>query len=164
MSIEWREHLAATGPPLPGTALWNTAGSLAAADYLRLLCETAEQRDPKSPDSKSLPFRDFRSARTDVERELDSWLTRIENTRSIGTSCAATTTDDPWRSRPRTDATGSAATSRRPVVHPSQFDAQFCSARFICPEDEPGLPELLANSLRPHLYLMSGQGPISQPV
>lgn len=89
------------------------------------------------------PFRDFRSARTDVERELDSWLTRIENTRSIGTSCAATTTDDPWRSRPRTAATGSAATSRRPVVHPSQFDAQFCSARFICAEDEPGLPELL---------------------
>lgn len=54
MSIEWREHLAATGPPLPGTALWNTAGSLAAADYLRLLCETAEQRDPKSPDLKCL--------------------------------------------------------------------------------------------------------------
>lgn len=95
------------------------------------------------------PFRDFRSARTDVERELDSWLTRIENTRSIGTSCAATTTDDPWRSRPRTAATGSAATSRRPVVHPSQFDAQFCSARFICAEDEPGLPELLGQLAPP---------------
>lgn len=165
MSIEWREHLAATGPPLPGTALWNTAGSLAAADYLRLLCETAEQRDPKSPDLKCLA----RSG-TSVQPAPTS-----NGSSTAGSPASRTPAASARRARLRRRTTRGGRgpgqplrvrlrrvvdlwyTHRSSTLSSAQLDSSALRMSRACRSSS-------ANSLRPHLYLMSGQGPISQPV